>query len=1377
MSKQCISCFNEYQEGIRECPYCGYIEGSHEQEGCHLPLRTVLHQRYRIGKSLGNGNFGVTYIAWDTMLEMRVAIKEYLPRELATRVPGNSNILVNTRKEVIFENGKESFLRESRLLAELRDAETEYDEAERTVNSGALGIVKIFNYFEENNTAYIVMEYLDGMTLSDYVQERGRLTYNEALNIVIPMLRTLDVVHSHGIIHRDIAPDNVFICRDGRVVLIDFGAARYMTTGSSSSLATIVKMGYAPQEQYKTSGERGSWSDIYAVAATLYFMLTNETPQPSFDRLDKDELLPPSQVIGKKAGRNGVTKNVDNAILNAMNILPQNRTQTANEFIAELTADVDGKKIARVDENIERESPLKAIPKWAKTSIAVLTLALVGLAALFIFVGSRWINTTYVVPDGMARVPNVTENCTVDAAEEKLYYSNLLLVISGYVYDDYLDQGLVLLQNPHAGSVVYNGSAVNVSVSLPQNSNTVPNVLCFTREYAAKLMEEAGFEVIFEEVYSDDVAPGCVVEQSVTGGTQTSVTTTIIIKTSAGPENPDETNIQDAIDIPYCIGKQYEQANRDVRAQGLYVAVSSAEYSDTIPYGEIISQSPEAGSTGETGTTIFVTISLGKKMVTVPLLQYLTEEEAEKALKKQGLEAKMEYSENQNIKKGIVFDQSIPSGTQVELGTTVTLSVSSGYMVEVPDVVNLSQEEACEKLLSANLAYAITTAGSKTVPKGTVISQSEEAGSKLGQGSVVTVVVSAGNTDISVSGLSIAPATLTLDYGQSYTLIASVKPSNATNTAVSWSSSNSGVVSVSSAGVLSANGVGTATVTARSEDGGYTATCAVTVRKQLSRIEVVSKPSQTSYYIGESVSYSGLTIRAKYSDGSVETVTSKCTIGGFDASSSGNKSITCRYTYNGATKECGFYVLVRKLSSIAITNTPSKTAYSINEAFSASGLAVTATYDDGASRDVTGKCSIDSSGFSSAKGGRYSISVRYAEGGVSLSKSFTVQVRSLSDISIKSHPTKTNYKINDTFSASGLVVEAIYDDGSSKEVTSKCNVDSSRFDSSKNGSYEIVVSYNEGEVSVNKRFTVSVSADISISYSGSNPLNHGATGTLTISTNDSNLLNEITWSSDNSGVVSVGGNGATATVTGNGAGTTTIRAKVGEYSVSYSLSSYGAWSDWSTSQPSGENLEIQKKDGYITSTKSTQTSSSNSMPGWTLYQTDDNSYWTGYGSVYYSYSNPGNSASLKSWYDPERVEQGHNKLVGYRYYAYREAGGNGACKHFFNDNGASMWTDSKDSASFVAPNGTRSCGICNKSWNRYIIDGRWYFWYEELNEWVDTSYNRDRWAYQTRDYIESYTYHFYKWSDYTGWTEGSTPANTDNHRYEYQAKYRYRQCP
>ena len=142
MSKQCISCFNEYQEGIRECPYCGYVEGTRAQEGCHLPIRAVLHQRYRIGKSLGNGNFGVTYIAWDTMLETRVAIKEYLPRELSTRVPGNYTVQINPGCESTFAAGKSSFIRESRVLAELRDAETEYDEVERAKNSGALGIVK-----------------------------------------------------------------------------------------------------------------------------------------------------------------------------------------------------------------------------------------------------------------------------------------------------------------------------------------------------------------------------------------------------------------------------------------------------------------------------------------------------------------------------------------------------------------------------------------------------------------------------------------------------------------------------------------------------------------------------------------------------------------------------------------------------------------------------------------------------------------------------------------------------------------------------------------------------------------------------------------------------------------------------------------------------------------------------------------------------------------------------------------------------------------------------------------------------------------------------------------------------------------------------------
>jgi serine/threonine protein kinase len=194
------------------CPHCGYVVGTHAEEAIHIEPGTLLYDRYIVGKVLGYGGFGVTYLGWDGKLEQKVAIKEYLPGEFSTRMPGQSQVTVfNGEKNEQFHDGLKKFVEEAKHLAKFQNEQ---------------GIVKIFDSFEENDTAYIIMEYLDGETLTDYLRREKTIPEDVAVAILMPVMESLQAVHDAGLLHRDIAPDNIFLTKSGEVKLIDFGASR-----------------------------------------------------------------------------------------------------------------------------------------------------------------------------------------------------------------------------------------------------------------------------------------------------------------------------------------------------------------------------------------------------------------------------------------------------------------------------------------------------------------------------------------------------------------------------------------------------------------------------------------------------------------------------------------------------------------------------------------------------------------------------------------------------------------------------------------------------------------------------------------------------------------------------------------------------------------------------------------------------------------------------------------------------------------------------------------------------------------------------------------------------------------------------------------------
>lgn len=306
----CPYCMCAVEAG-EPCPNCGLTAGAYNPLPHHLPPGTVLMDRYLVGRVLGEGGFGITYIGCDLRLELKVAIKEYFPTDKVTR-HAMASLTVSSYIGAAasgYEAGKERFLSEARAMARM-DKQPQ--------------IVSVRDFFEANNTAYIVMEYVEGTTFKELVSQKGgKIPPTELLPMMEPLFFALSAMHERGLIHRDISPDNLML-ENGALRLLDFGCARESSRGTET-MTIALKHGYAPIEQYQHKGQ-GPWTDVYGLSATIYYCLTGKTPPQALDRLCEDELMLP-----RKLGV-PLSERQEKALLYGMGIRPRRRFQSVEEL-------------------------------------------------------------------------------------------------------------------------------------------------------------------------------------------------------------------------------------------------------------------------------------------------------------------------------------------------------------------------------------------------------------------------------------------------------------------------------------------------------------------------------------------------------------------------------------------------------------------------------------------------------------------------------------------------------------------------------------------------------------------------------------------------------------------------------------------------------------------------------------------------------------------------------------------------------------------------------------------------------------------------------------------------------------------------------------
>lgn len=357
--KICMGCMNQVSDNDKICPACGYDQSNVREKSYYLDPGTIIGGKFIVGKALEYGGYTVKYLGFDAEAQHKVIISEYLPSDFSTRSDGESEVTIYSGDAYEqFSHGLETFLNEGNKIQQLADTQ---------------GVAKVYDCIAENDTGYVISEYLVGTTLKEVLDTGKVYKPEEAKQFISQILIGLIKVHPLDIIHCDIAPETIFITEQGEVKLLDFGATRYVTTANSKSLAIILKQGYAPEEQYRSQGKRGPWTDVYALAAVMYRMITGKVPPESVDRALSDEITEPSKL------NTGISQSMENALMNALNVYQDDRTKTAQEFYKELnSSDTKRRKVKRAKRDTGK------MPIWVKGLVAVVGVAVIAGGAVVI---------------------------------------------------------------------------------------------------------------------------------------------------------------------------------------------------------------------------------------------------------------------------------------------------------------------------------------------------------------------------------------------------------------------------------------------------------------------------------------------------------------------------------------------------------------------------------------------------------------------------------------------------------------------------------------------------------------------------------------------------------------------------------------------------------------------------------------------------------------------------------------------------------------------------------------------------------------------------------------------------------------------------------
>ena len=479
----CMGCMREKAEGVSKCLKCGYVEGSPYLPS-YLAPRSVLAERYLVGKVVGYNGSGATYIGYDMIMNCKVKIREYMPENLASREKGNPEVKVNAGSEIQYKSLKMDFMDLARNLVKLASlSEVEH----------------VNDMFEANGTVYVIYEYIEGMTLTEFLKKNGGyLSWEDTKQLFMPLLSCLNAIHTSELIHRGISPDTILVDRSGNLKLTAFDIAPART--ARSELVAQLFAGYAAPEQYTSSAWQGNYTDVYAIAATIYRTLTGTMPVEAISRVSNDNL------VAASALNPSIPKNVSNALLKAMTLSPEKRTETVAGLISELSEVMDFGEAPIVLES-EPKTETAAEPKKKMKDSTKYTLIALGISVpvivilIIIFMGimfpsenggentsSNDINSVFASSDKdedenssevqyLYSIPDFARR-NIDSVINDDDYKEKFVFEVEEVFDEQYPEKTILSQSVEAGTPVEkNGTKIKLTVSRGSKYRTLPDLI------------------------------------------------------------------------------------------------------------------------------------------------------------------------------------------------------------------------------------------------------------------------------------------------------------------------------------------------------------------------------------------------------------------------------------------------------------------------------------------------------------------------------------------------------------------------------------------------------------------------------------------------------------------------------------------------------------------------------------------------------------------------------------------------------------------------------------------------------------------------------------------------------------------------------------